>query len=61
MWKSNASQYLGTCSSSYRSMKARVVMNGRLSDEITIDNEVKQGDVLGPNTTLDILFCDTDS
>ena len=36
-------------------MKARIVTSGRLSDEIPIDNGVKQGDVLAP-TLFSIFF-----
>ena len=39
----------------HNGMKARIVMSGRLSDEIPIDNGVKQGDVLAP-TLFSIFF-----
>ena len=32
----------------HRDMKARVAFNGRLSDEISVDNVVKQGDIPAP-------------
>ena len=41
-------------------MKARVVLNGKMADEILIVNRLKQGDILAPNTILDILFYDAD-
>ena len=39
----------------HRDMKAQVAFNGRLSDEISIDNDVKQGDIPAP-TLFSIYF-----
>lgn len=41
-------------------MKARVVFNGKMFNEIPIDNGVKQGDILAP-IQFSIFCCDADS